>query len=69
MARPLAHGTPERDLTEVEQHPEYVSLVVRQMAELSAFTSRQAQERVLLALTIRKTLSREAQDEHDRTGR
>jgi len=45
------------DPTEIELDPRYVDLVIRQAKALSAFTSTQAQERLRLALTIRKEVS------------
>ena len=48
--------TTQRDLTEVENDPEYKDLIVRQMSDLTKFFARQAAERVRLAATIQRRM-------------
>jgi len=52
LFEPTFHG----DLSDVEQDPRLLELAMRQRKALSAFTARQAQEYVRVALTIRKEL-------------
>lgn len=44
------------ELTEIESDPRYLRLCTLQVKELSAITARHAQDRVLLALGIRKEM-------------
>lgn len=47
----------EHDLTDIEQHPQYLQLVARQSKALTEFTSRQSMARVKLALELKRQAS------------